>query len=118
MKGLFARINPAESGKGPFGGYPVHVDATSSDGDAEFELTQPDGLFTLTHVKTGHILSADATQYAEDLCKQYSTRPASQRGAYESFNVCRTPVGTLICYIEYKQDGRQYTSAPLCWVKK
>jgi hypothetical protein len=116
-KGRFVRINPAERGRGLFGGYPVHIDADSPDGDAEFELSQPDAFFTATHVTTGQILGMDATQYSENVCTQYYTLAPEKRGGYESLLGVKLPSGTVLMLIEYT-DPRPFISAPLVWVPK
>jgi hypothetical protein len=120
-RGKFVRLDSTKPGKGLFEGYPVLVDAEDATGDAEWELSQPDGRFTLTHVKTGAILGMDATQFSADLTKQYYTRPPDKRGGYESPQVGRLPSGTVIAFVEYDSDEHgnpaHFLAAPLVWEK-
>lgn len=116
--GFFGRIDPAESGQGPFGGYPIHWDRTSPGGDETFTMSSINTeQFTFQHQNTGRYLGADSTEYAADICGQYTSH-ATSPGGYEIWTVKRVrPGGTIIAFIEYDRAGKKYTSQSLTVVE-
>jgi len=121
--GKFSWIVPIEKGLGiakkapP--SWPIHFDADSPDGDAEFELSQPDSHFCVTAVNAGCIVGWDNTQYSGDLTKQFYGLEANRRGAYESPAGYVLPDGAVILIVEHQHEsGRRYVAAPLAWLKK
>jgi hypothetical protein len=114
-KGLFARIDPTESGQGMFGGFPIHFDREQIGPHETFELSKPDSLYALKHEATGHYLGFDATSYAEDLSRQFYTK--SERYSYESPTVVKLPSGLVIAFKEYDHVGRKFVSAAVTVVK-
>jgi hypothetical protein len=115
-RGKFARVDTRRQGIFP-DTLAVVIDADSSDGDAEFELSQPDSHFCVTHVASGWIIGWDATQFSGDLTKQFYAIAPDRRGAYESPAGYELPSGLVILVVEYN-DPRGYIASPLAWVKK
>lgn len=59
----------------------VYTDTEVTE-DNKFELSKPDSLYAVKHIKTGEYLGFDATQYSGDLTTQLYL--IANRGAYES----------------------------------
>ena len=118
--GKYLRVVPGTLGRGPFKGYRLAFDADGPDGDAEWELSQPDANFQARNVNADVIIGIDATQYSADICAQYYTSggDVKERGDYESLRGGRLPTGTIILYVEHVDAGRHFVSAPLVWVGK
>jgi hypothetical protein len=122
-KGLFARIDPNELGKGLFGWYPIHFDAPDSNGNSEFELTDlGNGRFTVRHINSNAWYGADLTQYSDDIGKEFYGKPNEEgAGPYEMpYGFGPLPdTGMLILMIQYSPDsGKPFCSTPVTWVKK
>ena len=118
--GKFLRVLPGTLGTGPFKGYKLAFDADSPDGDAEWELSQPDINFQARNINANVIVGMDATRYASGISDQYYTSggDVTQRGDYESLRGGRLPTGTIILYVEHVAGNRHFVTAPLVWVKK
>jgi hypothetical protein len=108
--GKFGRILAAESGKGPFGWYPVVFDRDTPDDDCKFDLTKPDDKFKAKHQKTGALLGLDATKFSASLTTQFYGKPNDDRGGYESLSLYKTPSGMIIGFIEYNNTEGKYPS--------
>ena len=119
--GKFLRVLPGTLGRGLFKGYKVAFDADSPDGDAEFELSQPDDNFKAVHVPTGEMIGMDATRHSANLCEQVYTSGGDvhERGAYESL-LGRTNGGDVLFFIRHVDDesGRVFYTLPLVSVRK
>jgi hypothetical protein len=121
--GKFLRVMPGTLGRGLFKGYALAFDADAPDGDAEWELSQPDANFKAVNVATGEMLGMDATRYSADLCHQVYTTggDVTERGAYESLLGRRDGPrddDPVLFLIRHEADGRTFYTAPLVWVKK
>lgn len=88
------------------------------------ELTQPDDRDQFRSVQQNLILGADATKFTPggDVCKQFYAIAPDKRGNYESWFVGRWPSGLVTAIVPYDRqgadNGRQWSSASLTWVKK
>ncbi len=125
-KGLFARIDPNELGKGLFGWYPIHFDSQDSSNDSEFKLTDlGNGRFTCMHMSTSSWYGADLTQYSDDISKEFYGKPNSLgAGPYEmpyGFGPLLDS-GMLILIVQYPYNGGDakgsFCSTPVTWIKK
>ena len=105
--GKYVRIDPKARSV-------VHIDATSVGGHERFEAEQlADGRYTLRAVDADVILSADATKYGTDICKQFSTRARATDGNfaignYESWTIKREPDSKLVlAFVRYTDQGAE-----------
>lgn len=114
---FFARIDPSQAGKGPFGWFPVVFDGRDPHApDAEFELSKPDGKLQLRHVTSNADLGADATAFSADLAHEFYGKPGGDRGAYESWDGWSLG-GIPVIVVTYDRDGQKYVSAALTVVE-
>ena len=117
--GKYGRIDKKEPVKP--GAHPIiHWDRDTDGSDELFELTKPDGKWTIRHVNADVIMNgAPKWECGTDLNRQFETRNPDQRGHDESWSIYNMPDGRIVAYVEHETaDGRKYTSAPLVIVEQ
>jgi hypothetical protein len=116
---FFGRIDPASSGKGPFGWFPVVFDQRDpSNPECVFEQSGPANALKVQHEQTRALLGADATEFSDGIAKEFYGKPNEDQGGYETWHGWQLGQdGINIVLVEYDRDGAKYASACLTVVE-
>lgn len=120
---MFASIDPAESGQGPFPGwFPVRFKPSSrpSDPNCAFTISKPrdsDKRLMIRHDVTGAALSADATEFSGDIASQFGGKPNMADADWDGHEAWHGWAlgneGIDVVMVHYDRGGEKYTSACL-----